>query len=509
MRPIVLIFAMITYYSFGQNFTNADLEGTVGMSTTPAGWFAVSFSDTVCQAYNNAAATPDVTGEIGPVPAIGISGTPFSGATFVSGLISGDVGTHHHEGIRQTVTGFTPGKPYTIHFYQAVVKQNNQLDSSGSWSIYVDNEFAGTSLPSSSPLVFDAQGLQWEERSIGFTATQSNHCFKFLPCDDDPSQIVPQESLRMGIDYINIIPDSSHIFHDTICAGEMATIWAEGANQYQWVPLNDTNFVLSLDSVLHISPDSTSHYLCINNLDTSLATVTVLYPPTVNLGTDHYLCAGDTATIQPDVHHADSHLWDDDSNGTNMITNLGGVHWMIAQNTCGTAVDSVGIHLDSIQLVDLSFDSIACKHEPITLSPHYPNAQYLWENGSEAQELTAETSGTYYLDISNHCGSSSHAFTVDYEECYATIQMPNVFSPQGDGMNDTFRPITIENIIDFEMLIFNRWGEVVFQSNNKANGWNGEIHNQPASEGTYFWKVVYSTPQGDNNEAQGSLSLVR
>jgi gliding motility-associated-like protein len=495
--------------AFGQNFNNADLEGTVGMSSTPQSWYTVSYSDVTCLAYSNMTATPDLTGTQGPIPAIGISGIPQSGNTFISGLISESTGTFHHEGIRQTVTGFVPGKSYTISFYQTVVKQNNQLDPSGSWAVYIDTTLAGISSPSNSSLTFDNQSLQWEERSVSFDATNSTHSIKFLPMDDDNSQAVPYEGLRMGIDQLKLTPDSSHIFHDTICVGELATVWASGADQYYWVPLNDTSNVLSYDSTLTISPDSTAHYLCINNLDTNLATVTVLHPPTLDLGVDHYLCQGDTALIIPEVYNASRHLWNDGSSGFNLITHVGGMHWMIAENTCGTVTDSVGIHIDSIQSVDYSSTSTECSHDPILLNIPYPGAQIEWNDGSSDTQLFADQSGTYWAEISNQCGSSIHEFNIEYVHCSALLEMPNVFSPNGDGVNEFYVPIHQEHITDYYLIILNRWGEVIFESTDIVLGWNGLIQGQPASEGVYFWQVNYSNPSEDNIRQQGSLTLVR
>ena len=509
MNPVVLIAMMITCCAYGQNFNNSDLEGSVNMSATPPGWFSVSFSDNNCQAYNTIAATPDITGVSGPIPGIGISGQPFSGNSFVSGLISGNAGALHHEGIRQIVNGLIPGKPYTIKFYQTVVKQNNQLDTSGAWSVFLDNTLMGISAPSASPLTYNNQNLIWEERTLSFTATQSSHQFKFLPTDDDTDQTVPNESLRMGIDHITLFPDSSHVHHDTICLGELATVWAEGANQYHWVSINDPDNVLSYDATLHISPDSTAHYWCITDLDTSLATVTVLHPPMVNLGPDRYICAGDSITIPAEVQHANIHYWDNGSTAPELHTGQEGMHWFIAENGCGIASDSVSIHVDTINALNFGWDSSICSHESIILEVYHPNSSYTWNDGSYYESINVTTPGNYIVTINNACGSSTHEFNIHVHSCPSTLEMPNVFSPNNDGTNDYFVPIHTNHILTYQCIILNRWGDTVYETADLTKGWDGFIKGQRASEGVYFWKVVYSSPQANNIEEHGSLTLVR
>ncbi|MCR9173530.1 MAG: gliding motility-associated C-terminal domain-containing protein [bacterium] len=510
MKPLVYIFLMFALNSMGQNFSNAGLEGTACMSSTPPSWFVVSFSDPVCQAFNAVLATPDITGLQGPAPSIGVSGNPYSGNSFISGLIANDAGNFYQEGIRQTVTGLTPGKPYTISFYQSVVKQDNQLDSSGRWSVFIDNQLIGHSHSSNSTLTFDDVALIWEERSISFVPTSSTHSFKFLPTDDDPDQTVPFESLRMGIDQITLAPDSTQIHHDTICHGDVATIWAEGAGDYHWTPMNDPTSVLSYDSTLHTSPDSTTHYWCITNLDSNIVTVTVIHPPSLELGQDHFVCPGETVVIHPDVHGAHSHLWSDGSQGFDLETNENGQVWMIAENTCGSIKDSLWIYWDSLATQDFGFDTMLCSFETIELNVFYPNASYEWNHGSLAPSTLIEHAGDYWVDVHNECGTFTHEFHITSDpNCELLIDLPNVFTPDGDGVNDYFVPINQEHVQSYHLMILNRWGEVLFESYEVGIGWDGLVRGERASESVYFYKVDYADYDGNNNSLQGSLTLMR
>ena len=133
---------------YGQSFYNGDLDGIIGSSNTPNGWVQVPFGDPVSNATSVGEATSDVTGLTGPYLPTGINGNPYSGNTFTSGVHSyyPPDGQLFREGIMQNVNGLIPGENYQIRFYQTVVKQAAALDSSGSWSVFVDSVLSVPSL---------------------------------------------------------------------------------------------------------------------------------------------------------------------------------------------------------------------------------------------------------------------------------------------------------------------------------------------------------------------------
>jgi gliding motility-associated-like protein len=94
-------------------------------------------------------------------------------------------------------------------------------------------------------------------------------------------------------------------------------------------------------------------------------------------------------------------------------------------------------------------------------------------------------------------------------KCSSFIKIPNVFSPNKDGINDVFRPVLMSNIKATKLLIYNRWGQIVFDSNELNWGWNGEINSKESSAGTYFWVINYTDINNDNYTKKGFLKLFR
>lgn len=111
------------------------------------------------------------------------------------------------------------------------------------------------------------------------------------------------------------------------------------------------------------------------------------------------------------------------------------------------------------------------------------------------------------LIVANDLGCVDTVQGVIVVEVGRDLSMPNVFSPNGDGRNDLFLPLTDQRV-DGVLHIYNRWGQEVHRSANVANGWNGRIDGVDAPEGTYFWSLEGIHPT-DSGTRSGHLLLVR
>lgn len=87
------------------------------------------------------------------------------------------------------------------------------------------------------------------------------------------------------------------------------------------------------------------------------------------------------------------------------------------------------------------------------------------------------------------------------------IYLPNAFSPNGDGLNDTFGPVA-EGIEEMEIVIFNRWGEVVFQSSNSNHRWDGTYKGKKAPLGVYAYNLVAKNADNESIVKKGSVTVV-
>jgi len=92
--------------------------------------------------------------------------------------------------------------------------------------------------------------------------------------------------------------------------------------------------------------------------------------------------------------------------------------------------------------------------------------------------------------------------------------IPNSFTPDGDDYNQTFKPVftTGYDVNNFTMLIFNRWGEIVFESHDANAGWDGTygVDSDKIVEGTYVWKIEFKTSKSDERKSLiGHVTLIK
>jgi gliding motility-associated-like protein len=88
------------------------------------------------------------------------------------------------------------------------------------------------------------------------------------------------------------------------------------------------------------------------------------------------------------------------------------------------------------------------------------------------------------------------------------IRVPTAFTPNGDGINDIFG-ITGNGVKKFSITIYNRWGNLVFESNDIHNSWDGKINGQPALPGVYVYHTYFMDDNDEVSEQTGSFSLLK
>lgn len=90
------------------------------------------------------------------------------------------------------------------------------------------------------------------------------------------------------------------------------------------------------------------------------------------------------------------------------------------------------------------------------------------------------------------------------------LDFPNAFSPNGDGMNDIYRAKTdYQSIVEFKAVIYNRWGQKLYQWNNPAGGWDGTYKGNPVKQGVYYVQVTAKGADGRRFNIKKDVNLLR
>ena len=117
------------------------------------------------------------------------------------------------------------------------------------------------------------------------------------------------------------------------------------------------------------------------------------------------------------------------------------------------------------------------------------------------------------IRYSNGCPSEPQSTTVNLVECpREIIYIPNSFTPNSDEHNNVWLPVFTSgyDVYDYNLLIYNRWGEVIFESNKANVGWDGTYNNTMCTQGIYSWKIIYGNMKDDSRKViTGSINLIR
>jgi gliding motility-associated-like protein len=138
-----------------------------------------------------------------------------------------------------------------------------------------------------------------------------------------------------------------------------------------------------------------------------------------------------------------------------------------------------------------------------SISPNQPNP---------VVDYTGINSGNYTttLTVYNSYGCSDQVTSEIVIESYFTFFIPNAFTPNNDGVNETFFGKGV-GIIEYNLTIFDRWGEVIFESNDIEKGWDGRAKggNEIAQQDVYVWKVNLKDIFNKKHEYIGKVSLIK
>jgi gliding motility-associated-like protein len=150
----------------------------------------------------------------------------------------------------------------------------------------------------------------------------------------------------------------------------------------------------------------------------------------------------------------------------------------------------------------------------VAVSPYSGNYFYNWSPAAtlntpqQAATLAAPTTTTtYYIQVQN---GTNQCTTTDSIVIYVMpnhIQIPNAFTPNNDGIDDTFYPLTWETVIVQQFKIYNRWGQLIFSST--SNPWDGKYLDELQPIGTYVYYFQYQLADGTTFSRQGDVSIIR
>jgi gliding motility-associated-like protein len=130
-----------------------------------------------------------------------------------------------------------------------------------------------------------------------------------------------------------------------------------------------------------------------------------------------------------------------------------------------------------------------------------------WSDGTGGETLQVITGGEYIVTGINKCGQTHD--TILIKQIFCDIWVPNAFTPNGDGVNDELRVLgNTGRLEQFHFYVYNRWGQLVFETTDRSQGWDGRQQGVEAPVGAYVYMLEYKL-HGQSILGKGNVTLLR
>jgi gliding motility-associated-like protein len=337
------------------------------------------------------------------------------------------------------------------------------------------------------------------------TVTDANNCQ-----GRDSAYVVIYPRLTFTLDDIDICTDVSTNIGFTTNQTQFNIVWNTSAH------INDStisNPVFEYSNpgpnpitFTYIATSDSAGFVCYS--DTMNVTV---YPnPTFNLPNDTvYFCENSNVTLDAGGGYS-TYLW---SNGfvtqTITVSDTGWFTVTVTNDVLCANTDSsyvVKLFLPNFDIPDVTI----CEGDTALLTTPSWQGSFLWNTGSTDTLLLVTQAGTYTLTITNTCGSYTDSIQILEKPNINITQLPNVFSPNGDGLNDEYTIADLQFAEEFVLLIYNRWGRLLFETSDANIAWKGTGDgNSEASPGVYFVILKYKNCYGEETTLNGNIHLFK
>lgn len=236
-------------------------------------------------------------------------------------------------------------------------------------------------------------------------------------------------------------------------------------------------------------------------------------------------CSGDTILIQPTISGNNgevSYQWSGPNGYSSQYYELifnqinsdqAGTYTLLVEDTmkCNKS-QSVDIIIIPSPEIAFSENDTLWVDPGFELEAGFGVEFYQWNTGENTESILIDTTGIYSVEVTSYEGCKS-SDTVQILWGGLPFFIPNAFTPNGDGLNDTFGAIPKYDYINkYHISIFNRWGQMIFESTDINNGWDGTYKGTSCMMGSYVYRIVYSEFGNQpmvSNVVEGTVMLIR
>ena len=320
---------------------------------------------------------------------------------------------------------------------------------------------------------------------------------------------------------------NNHIFCDlslfvpedvTICSGSSVQLSAGSGSNYLWYPPNGLSNP-AISNPIASPLTSTSYTLTytpdIAGCDTSVVNVKVVITPTITVSQPASICYG--SSISLNASGTVNYRWYPASGLNSTIGDMINASPTVSKNYTIVGTDADYLCYDTavtnitvlpLPVVDLGNTVELCPGSELDLDAGNTGASYHWSTENISQKILIYIPGIYWVDVTdkNNCKRRD---SILVGECPGVIYFPNSFTPNDDQLNDLFLPV-LSNVEKYYLGIYDLWGELLFDTINFHNGWDGRYKGENMQVDIYVfvakWKSKSDEPE---NIKIGHVMLIR
>lgn len=333
-----------------------------------------------------------------------------------------------------------------------------------------------------------------------------------------PSGCVFNDSVL--VETVNSLPIPTLTNDTTICLGDQITLSAQGGTSYDWSPTNLLMNISGETATTNIQTTSQIFIEISNPCGTVLDSVTVevieVFPEIVE---DTVICPGDLATLW--ASGGTDYTWtpietltDPSSDTTYASPAAPTTYQVLVENSlgCSKTLD-VFVSLYFPPSVNANGPNFVLAGQEIELEGTTNAPIYYWSDEDSVLCMDCyttvvtpdETSYYYFTAIDTNGCRNTDSVEVLIE---SSLFVPNSFTPNGDGFNDLFR-IEAREVHDFQLYIFNRWGQMIYETSDPIDFWDGTFKGKAVQLDAYIWKIDYLDNQNARHEFIGHVNVLR
>ena len=309
-------------------------------------------------------------------------------------------------------------------------------------------------------------------------------------------------SLTIAINNASVCPGEATVLTPTVSTGGGTFLWSPGNQTTPLIAVSPT--ASSNYTVLYTSPSSCTVQ--------AVATVIVKPTPTVSINSVS-VCAGQAALLTSNVlPSGGTYTWSPGGQTTSQITETPSATsgYSLTYEVNGCTASAVGqIIINTPPVVVLSSDGNNLAPMETVVLTATGGGTYQWSTGQSGSVISVNP-----VQTSVYCATVTSAEGCQVSDCIeitvtgqSTLYFPNVFTPNGDGVNDVYFTPAF-NLLNYDLRIYNRWGELMFHTTDPEKGWDGSFQGKTATTGVYVYILKAKGADDIDYNKSGHITLL-